>query len=107
MKLLRWTNQPTVSNTAIEETQVSKNVEEPVIEVTKFEEPVVENKEPEFTNIALGIFKDRKEGLWKLAQIEFNPAGEIGKFKVVYETGFRDEVNESFRIHVSRLGLLG
>lgn len=112
MKLLRWTNPPTISNTAIEETPVSKNkevevVEEPVIEVTKFVEPVVENKPPEFTNIALGIYKDRKEGLWKVAQIEFNSAGEIGGFKVIYETGFRDEANESFRINVSRLGLLG
>lgn len=67
----------------------------------------VESKPPELNHIALGIFKDTKAGLWKVVKFNFDPEGHTGDYKIVYETGFRDEANEAFRIQVSRLGLLG
>lgn len=75
--------------------------------MSEFTVEKVVDKNAEFQHVALGIYKDKAKGLWQVVRIGFNVDGTSGDMKVIYESGFRDEANEAFRINVSKLGMLG
>lgn len=77
--------------------------EELVIEFIK----PIEVKEPVYEHTALGIYKDKAKGLWQVVRVGFNADGSTGGMKIMYESGFRDEANEWFRITVAKSGMLG
>ena len=57
---------------------------------------------PNFTSQALGYFKDDKDGQWKLAKIEFDPALKVaGKVMVTHTESDRSAIIERFKIQAA------
>jgi len=90
------------------EKEVREGYREEVPEDLFAEEQVIDKTpEPTYQHTAFGVFKNRDKGLWQVVQLGYNVDGSSGGMKVIYESGFRDEANESLKIAISKSGLLG
>lgn len=71
------------------------------------EKVILEKTDPVLDHNSIGLFKDPKDGMWKVAVVKYNLAGQTGGFDIIHQTGFRAEAMESFKINAVKLGLFG
>lgn len=76
-------------------------------EMKEAQSDVQEEAAPVLDHAALSVFKDPKDGQWKLVSVAFNTNGDTGSYKLVRTTGMRGEAMEWFKIESVRMGFFG